>query len=614
MLVAEDHISKTYNDNNTDTQRMEQIHQLSTNEIIDKKHSKYESSYVAKDVYYGLGIENETYLMSDKFLNKTGDWLLKNHSRERYSIDYWNNFRKDSVKESLKIINPSKTYKIPTFINSYTLRNCDKNLQHATLYRSIRVPNAKFDGKSIHNLLMDKSEYYHDNYEKKFVYDGDTFEFTTLDFYKTTVNDCVKQLIDYKKEFIDEINKVFIENDILKNQYDKKICYGDNFGMVNFVTNPDNVAICNNSTYHINITLPTKLNEQRKIKNITKFRNKHANAIRGIQWIEPLLIACYGSPDIFSTTHDKFAKGSLRLALSRYIGAGTYDTEDMMAGKLLRCYEYDPDLDLDEMTVISIITSEVTNTRHINKYADIKDHWYKRYHKNSGYISQPAIGFDINYQKHYNHGIEIRFFDSFPEEYLKDVINILLLVCQFSLSYHIENPMMSKAYDDQMIESIQNGSACNVIQEYVIELAKIFKSDKLILNTTSNINNTINNSINVDIVYIFQTFVDNMYERLNKKSFISKISPNMQKPIVTNFNKIMFTKNRNFLYYGDYYDQYDYNEHNNDIHTNDISIDIINTNSNMKIQKVKNVEKIEKTGKNNKSLKNKLSDNVCSVQ
>src|SRR5579872_734537 len=201
MSVIEDNISKTYN-NNTDTQR------TSENTTIDKKHIKYESSYIAKDVYYGLGIENETYLMSDKLLNKSGEWLLKSHARERYSIDYWTNFRKDHVKESLKIIDPNKTYNVPIFINSYTFRNCDKNLQHSTLYRSMRVPNVKFDGTTIHALLMEKSEYYRDNYEKKFIYDGDTFEFTTLDFYKTTVDDCIGQLIDYKKEFINEINKV----------------------------------------------------------------------------------------------------------------------------------------------------------------------------------------------------------------------------------------------------------------------------------------------------------------------------------------------------------------------------------------------------------------------
>ena len=47
------------------------------------------------------------------------------------------------------------------------------------------------------------------------IYDGDTFEFTTYNFYKTNVKNVVNELIQIKTEFISEINKklVFIYKD-----------------------------------------------------------------------------------------------------------------------------------------------------------------------------------------------------------------------------------------------------------------------------------------------------------------------------------------------------------------------------------------------------------------
>ena len=527
------------------TQSVDKTYVCNNDDDNDHKHSKYKCKYVPNDMYYGIGIEYETYLMSDKFIERTGEWLIKNHSRERYSVDYWRNFKEEDVNKALSIIDTNKIYKIPVFINSYTLVKCDKNLQHKTMYTKDGRINPKFNGKSIHELMMEKSEYFKNNMDKEFVYDGDTIEFTTLDFYKTTVDKCVQQLVDYKTTFINEINKVFTENNILTDHYINKLDYSKNFGLVNFITNPNNISICNNSTYHINITLPTKLNNIGKIDNIFKFQKIHTNAIRAIQWIEPMLIACYGSPDIFSVGNNKFSRGSLRIALSRYIGAGTYDTEKVTKGKLLKCFEYDPLLTENDSTILNF--EAPFTERYTNQYANKKDHWYKRYHSETGYVAQKSIGFDINYQKHYNHGIEIRFFDSFPAEYLKDVFNILLLTCQSSLSQTIPNPLLSKAYDDQMVECIKNGSSCNIFSKYVKEIKNIFGRKIFKISKNQKI------SIKENIVEFCQSFVDCIYNKFKDEEFMKHVSPNMQRPVVINYNKIMFDMNKNFLYHGDYY-------------------------------------------------------------
>lgn len=537
----------------------------------DPKHIKYKNSYMPNDVYYGLGIENESYIMSDKFIERSGEWIINNRRRERYSVDYWTNYDKNDIEHALSKLDKKQKYKIPVFINSHTFTRCDSANQHKTMYTKLTEPNEKFDGKTIHDRMMESSEYYSQNYEREFLYDGDTFEFTTLNFYKTTVDDCVNELISYKTRFINEINKVFKEQNILKDHFNNELSYSKNFGIINFLANPRNIAICNNSTYHINITLPSRLNEKAEISNIELFKKIHSNAIRGLQWIEPLIIACYGSPDIFSVLSHKFSKGSLRLALSRYISAGTYDSVLMPEGKLLNNFEYDPSLfDNVSNTNITSITTTLNNIsnaansmgsdekieeRQIYRYANIRDHWYKKYHEydGDGYISQKMIGFDFNYHKHYNHGIELRIFDYFPEEYLKDIINILLLVCQYTLSNDIDDPHEYDCYYDQMINSIKQGSQCDINENYVSCLAKIFKCEELLDSDSaeSSYDNAIDDNGNTQ--HIFQRLTDVLYDSQREKAFMKRISPNMTKPIVYDYNHDISKMNKNFIKRGDYY-------------------------------------------------------------
>ena len=66
----------------------------------------------------------------------------------------------------------------------------------------------------------------------------------------------------------------------------------------------------------------------------------HKRVIKYIQWLEPLIIACYGSADIFSTYNTNFSKCSQRNALSRYISMGTYNPQAMKEGRMLSDFEH----------------------------------------------------------------------------------------------------------------------------------------------------------------------------------------------------------------------------------------------------------------------------------
>ena len=62
------------------------------NNQIDK-HLKYLDKYGAGELYWGLGIENEVYLEFEKKIAITKDFFLNNHKRERYSINYFSNYK-----------------------------------------------------------------------------------------------------------------------------------------------------------------------------------------------------------------------------------------------------------------------------------------------------------------------------------------------------------------------------------------------------------------------------------------------------------------------------------------------------------------------------------------
>lgn len=104
------------------------------------------------------------------------------------------------------------------------------------------------------------------------------------------------------------------------------------------------------------------------------------------------MIAVYGSPDPFSlfneySNKNNFSKSSQRCAISRYIGIGTYNSDIMKTGKIL-----------------SLPINEIL----CNNF----DYWwFNKYYEENGYNKLNEIGLDINFNKHYNHGIEIRFLD-----------------------------------------------------------------------------------------------------------------------------------------------------------------------------------------------------------
>ena len=473
----------------------------------------YHNFYQPSDIYWGLGIENETYFQLKDDITISQKELFEQR-RERYSVDYNLNFKKLELSEQINKQFPNDTnFKIPRYMNCHSLTKCDINLQHKFIYANRSITNTEnpdFNGKTIHEMMMEYDPFFKHDYEKKYVFDGDTVEFMTKNFYKTNPSSVIEELVSYKKKFIEQLNNFFHaylqkEHSLEDNNPLKTVILDYpkyNYGLVSFLSNNNKITPFNNGTYHINITLPTQLDDKGKILDFDKFVKEHRNFSRLLQLIEPLIIGYYGSPDIYSVLgNDKYSLGSLRCTASRYIGVGTYDTDKMIPGKLLN----------DEI--------------HKTKLSKKDNNWYQKLYENTNYIPCEKIGYDINFNKHYNHGIEIRYHDYIPEEHLLDLINLYILIADHSLVIdNIETIDNNDSWHSTLYECLKYGYNARIPEEYLISLETQLK-----------IKLEKNNNMQLD--KLLKQLVNLLYDLYVDEGICCKLmSPNMKKPELFNCN------------------------------------------------------------------------------
>jgi hypothetical protein len=425
-----------------------------------EKHKKYGPKYGTNELYWGIGIEEETYLQFEKLLHIAAPVVRSNHSPERYSVDYYKSYKPVFIKNAFlgTFFDASGFYDLPFFLNGYAIQKMDYKNEHQTTYEKEPKPNPRFSGKTIFDELQAfNPKLFKDQYEQFFTFDGDTVEFITQNFYKVKARETIVELQKHKLEFIQAFNKFLIHSHNFKQygllQYPKV-----NPGFAVYYSNPTNVAMFNNGTYHINLTLPSFLGTKSDISGGPApllypelFIDQHRKVILVYQWLEPLILANFGTSDPFYNLCGSFAKGSQRCAISRYIGIGTYDTNQMRPGKLLT-------LDIKEIPG-----------------AHTSFWWYKRYHVSSAYLPLFKIGMDINFRKHYNHGIELRCLDWFPEERLYELIEFLIYAAEAALVHHdAPEPILSESWNDLVIGVLEEG------KDYCIPRSCLARYEKIL--------------------------------------------------------------------------------------------------------------------------------------
>jgi hypothetical protein len=469
-------------------------------ELLDK-HRNYINKYKPNDLYWGIGIENETYLKMNKNIKiDPNTYYEKFAKRERYSIDYFNSSYKNIYTDYIK--NQTLPIRLPILLNAHTFLKTDTNNEHITTYSKNPEPNIKFNGKTIYEFLCENDSYFKDEYMKSFIFDGDTIEFITTNFYKVTIFDVINELKNNKNIFITKLNKIFIDNNIFSDFGEVKIC-NKNFPFVSFMSNLGNYSIFNNMTYHFNFTLPTQLNSNCFINDYSLFKKQHKNAIHAIQWIEPILIANFGSGDIFYESDKKLSNCSQRCAKSRFISIGTYDTEKLEPGKILQ-------IDVSD--------------NHLSNY---NNWWFNKYYEKSNYKKEKKIGVDINFHKHKNHGIEIRIFDYFDEDKLEKVLTFIVLLLDFSLEYDIQSPSKNNNWNELVT---------NILFDKNYKFKNSIKNEiKNIFNLTEDFNNA------MDLFDKLYNYLFNKYD--NKGICYTK----MVKPPIVKNNEELINPNKIIL-------------------------------------------------------------------
>lgn len=422
---------------------------------------------------WGIGLENETYLQFEESFIGSGAFIQEKIGSERYSIDYRKCYKSGSLAAVLETaFDKNKTYKVSRMLNSHSLDKLDVNFQHKTLaFTKPLVDNPDYLGKSILETFLENQPY---NIQSMLVqknnpsgsvnFDGDSIEFVTKYFENRTIADACEELKATKQLFIDKMN----ESTVLE----EKLNFPEyNIGLNMFMSNQENVVLFNNGTYHFHITLPT-LTENSRIVDYPGFDAMHANAIYLLQWFEPFFIATLGSPDIMGVIsshyqlNEQFALGSMRNAMSRYTGVGTFN-KTMSKGKIL--------------------TYQVEEFRRLLKFDKEENIWWRDQVESSlDYELLSDIGLDFNQEKMYQSGFEFRSFDEFPSGYLNDVLHAIVLICEHSL--HLPDVTWghdSIVWNNLVFKALKNGYRTEINEEEkneVLEVLQLFTSSDGSLN------------------------------------------------------------------------------------------------------------------------------------
>jgi hypothetical protein len=472
-----------------------------------------------KKHYWGIGLENETYLQFEESLVVSGQFIQEKMGHERYSLNYLKCYKEGCLEKVLaRAFKTSHNYLVSQMMNSHSLEKLDVHFQHKTIQSAPPLlDNPEYSGKSILDLFLEKQPHQiqsmltqKNNPMGSIIFDGDTIEFVTKYYENRTIQESFNELKATKKLFLEKLNEAkILPGNLTYPEY--------NIGINMFMSNQNNLVLFNNGTFHFHITLPT-LTEDSRIVDYDAFDIAHHKAIYLLQWFEPLFIATLGSPDIMSVIsekfemEEKFAGGSMRNAMSRYTGVGTYH-KSMPKGKVL--------------------TYPVDEFRKLLTFKKDENIWWRdRIESELSYELLPDVGLDFNREKLYQSGYEFRSFDEFPTDYLPEVLHAIVLISEHA-QYIDEVAWASNnvIWNNLVFKSLTQGFKSEMSEEEKNVIMNVFQ-------IPMNKRDSINNSTRLD-EFFFQ-ILHLLHETHNEsseylKSFLyekSEVSPRWE-----NFNQ-----------------------------------------------------------------------------
>lgn len=416
-----------------------------------EKHQRYQAAYPRWGYFWGLGVEHETYMATSqtRTVRAVDAAALK---PERYSVSYYGAYRPGALRAALERIlaDASGGLTVPVLVNSHSFTHCDVFGEHRTTYERVPKPNPRFAGQTMEEWARNLSPWLRSQMGQSYMWDGDTVEFMTQAFYRATVTGVIAELEEAERRFQVEIGSL-PRTGVLAAYGPLRLATPRNEPFATYLTHPRGLAMFNNGTLHVNVTLPTQLGWDRMPLWPAHFLESHRALARLVQWLEPIWVARYGSGDPFATLEEvrdacdgriaRFAAGSQRLAVSRYIGLGTFDTDAMPTGKILQ--------------MPRSVAGELP--------------WYDWLYERTHYARLDVVGLDLNYNKHWAHGLELRFFDQMPVTDLREVMWQIVVACDVARSQidRVPNPRRSAIWVAAAGEALLEGLGWRVPAEYL---------------------------------------------------------------------------------------------------------------------------------------------------
>ena len=417
-----------------------------------EKHRRYLNDYQRYGWFWGLGVEHETYMMTTQTRTVRGVEMAA-LKPERYSVNYYAAYRPGALRGALSQVLEDASgagLVLPVLANSHTFTHGDVFGEHRTTYERVPKPNPRFAGRTLEEWARDYSAWLRAEVGRTYMWDGDTVEFMTQNFYCATVGRVMAELEGAEARFAAEMASL-PRSGILAAYGPLRLATPRNEPFATYLTHPRGFAMFNNGTLHVNVTLPTRLGWNRQPLWPAHFLESHRALARMVQWLEPLWVARFGAGDPFAELGPvtdvcdgrvaRFASGSQRLAVSRYIGLGTFDTDRMPTGKILQ---------IPRSTAGPLP-------------------WYDWLYERTHYSRLDVVGMDLNYSKHGAHGLELRFFDQMPMADLRAVLGQVTVLCDVARARigQVPNPRASPIWIAAAGESLLEGLGWRVPAEYL---------------------------------------------------------------------------------------------------------------------------------------------------
>lgn len=434
---------------------------------LNKKYSNILNLGKKTNNHWGIGVEHETefyrtpIIMNSKLVGR----MINQKSDYNFFIDLFNNYVSMNVKVYENI--DFHRYLIYMYHKNYykqLVYNENKNLK--TIHVMEKFNDNKIsenndikyfelqDKKYVANILKEVENLFKSNsivhemsntigrncdshteysFLKYTKGNNCNLEFVTKKYNNTTVEDCVNELLYIENKMLEFI-KLFYKNAIYSPYSSYPFVKYYSYSSFNY--DNDFIEYNKGSSFHINITLPLLINND--IKHVMESKTSLYNHLvyaRLLQFLSPVILACYGTPDfrsIYNNNKTFYTKMSYRILNTKYVS--------LCSSSLKKNFSNDRFVNItpENSWLNNIVKKNIYNNYAlINNFTKTNDE-----NLNIGSDFRSSTESRSN-----NFGFEFRILDGFDTKYLKDILLFISYLADFSHLLIMNENTIKKKYN-----------------------------------------------------------------------------------------------------------------------------------------------------------------------